>query len=152
MKMHSVVWRDTGRACRNGSRSRIRIAASISVTRCERGPRVRVIGWASGRLRSVMVRAGMEDCNCGEAGALSRKGAGRQTIDLVGGQMPRRRPRGSRHVPGRLPGRPPPASNVDGLCGGPASPPVGFLVGFAGHAGCYPTRYSRSRDLPLVCR
>src|SRR6266536_942132 len=38
--------------CRNGSRSRIRIAASISVTRCEPGPRVRVIGWASCRERS----------------------------------------------------------------------------------------------------
>jgi hypothetical protein len=33
----------TGRACRNGSRSRIRIAASISVTRRERGPRASVI-------------------------------------------------------------------------------------------------------------
>src|SRR6266516_2502610 len=42
----------TGRACRKGLRSRIRIAASISVTRCEPGPRVRVIGWASGRERS----------------------------------------------------------------------------------------------------
>jgi hypothetical protein len=43
---------------------RIRIAASISVTRCERGPPVRVIGWASGIVMSTLVRFGMgRDCN-----------------------------------------------------------------------------------------
>ncbi len=37
----------------------MRIGASMSVTRCERGLRVRVIGWASGRVRSGLVRLGI---------------------------------------------------------------------------------------------
>jgi hypothetical protein len=42
------------------------IAASIRVTRCERGPRVRVMGWASGRVRSG--RLGMGNCKWERAG------------------------------------------------------------------------------------
>src|SRR5215471_17839945 len=40
----------TGRAFRQGSRSRMRTAASINVTRCEPGPRVKAIGRTSGTL------------------------------------------------------------------------------------------------------
>ena len=66
------------RAPRNGSRSRIGVAASISVTRWERGPLASVIGWAGGRVRSGVVRVGMEDCDCGKAEGLSGKPTGGQ--------------------------------------------------------------------------
>src|SRR5262249_41946107 len=44
---HLAARSHTARACRNGSRSGIKIAASIRVTRCERGPPVSVTGSAS---------------------------------------------------------------------------------------------------------
>ena len=75
-KIISAVRSRTGRPWQNGSRSRIGIAASISVTRCEHGPRVRVIGLAGGRLRSrVAVRAGISLRIAGKAGALKPKAA-----------------------------------------------------------------------------
>ncbi len=51
-KIISAVRSQTGRAWRNGSKSRIRMAASINVTSCERGPPVSVIVRASFRDRS----------------------------------------------------------------------------------------------------
>jgi hypothetical protein len=50
---HLWMWIEQERAVPAGiHRDRTSGAASIRVTRCERGPRVRVIGWASGRVRS----------------------------------------------------------------------------------------------------
>ncbi len=58
-----------------------RIAASISVTRCEPGPRVRVMDWASGRVRSgIVVRVSMGECSYGgKAAALKPKATERAT-------------------------------------------------------------------------
>src|SRR5262249_35923942 len=61
----SAARSQTGRACWNGSRSRIRIAPSIRVTRCEPGPPMSVIGWASGSVRSGAAGIGRER-NLGE--------------------------------------------------------------------------------------
>ena len=75
----SAAWSHTGPARRKGSKSRIRIAASISVTRCERGPpakgdrlgeREGKVGGGLSRHREARVSA--------EGARLSRNPAGRQ--------------------------------------------------------------------------
>ncbi len=53
----------------------------MSVTRCDCGPRVRVIGWASGRVRSG--RFGMERLRGWNGEGLSRKPGGRARTAAV---------------------------------------------------------------------